>query len=134
MKYISTKVCKTSDIGVNGNLFGGMMLSWLDEAGASMASYLCCTPNMITLKMDEVLFKKPVKMGHHIRIYGQVEKIGRTSIVLNVIARRFNFYSSEEEVVCSTKMTFVKIDDEGSPVAITQEVKDKILGDAENVS
>jgi len=134
MKYISTKVCKTSDIGVNGNLFGGMMLSWLDEAGASFASFLCCTPNMITLKIDEVIFKKPVKMGHHIRIHGQVSKIGRTSIVVNIIAKRFNFYSSQLDVVCSTKMTFVKIDDQGSPVAISQDVKDKINGDELNFS
>lgn len=133
MKYISTKVCKTSDIGVNGNLFGGTMLSWLDEAGATLASSLCCTPNMITLKMDEVIFTKPVKMGNHVRIYGKVEKIGRTSIVLFIEARRFDFDSSSEEVVCSTYMTFVKIDDEGRPVAISQEVKDKIFGDKENV-
>jgi acyl-CoA thioesterase YciA len=133
MKYISTKVCKTSDIGVNGNLFGGMMLSWLDEAGASLASYLCCTPNMITLKIDEVLFKKPVKMGHHIRIYGKVERIGNTSIELSVIAKRLNYYSSLEDVVCSTKMTFVNIDDEGRPVAISEEVKEKIMADKENL-
>ncbi len=109
MKYISTKVCKTSDIGVNGNLFGGAMLSWLDEAGASFASYLCCTPNMITLKMEEVIFEKPVKMGHHVRIYGEVKHVGRSSISLLINANRFNFYTNLEETVCSTKMTFVKI-------------------------
>ena len=127
MKYISTKVCKTSDIGVNGNLFGGAMLSWLDEAGASFASYLCCTPNMITLKMEEVIFKKPVKMGHHVRIYGEVKHVGRSSISLLINANRFNFYTNLEETVCSTKMTFVKIDDEGNPIAIGEELKEKIL-------
>lgn len=126
MVYVSTKVCKTSDIGVKGNLFGGMMLSWLDEAGASLASYLCSTPNMITLKMDEVIFKKPVKMGHHIRIYGGVTRIGTTSITLLVEARRFNFFSHQEEIVCSTFMTFVKIDDEGKAVAIEDKVKEKL--------
>lgn len=129
MKYISTKVCKTSDIGVNGNLFGGTMLSWLDEAGASLASYLCCTPNMITLKMDEVLFKKPVKMGHHIRIYGKVDRVGTTSISLTVEARRLNFFSNLEDVVCSTEMTFVNIDDEGKPVAIADDLRKKLLED-----
>jgi len=73
-------------------------------------------------------------MGHHIRIHGQVSKIGRTSIVVNIIAKRFNFYSSQLDVVCSTKMTFVKIDDQGSPVAISQDVKDKINGDELNFS
>ena len=132
MKYISTKVCKTSDIGVNGNLFGGAMLSWLDEAGASFASYLCCTPNMITLKMEEVIFKKPVKMGHHVRIYGEVERIGKSSISLLINANRFDFSTNLEETVCSTKMTFVKIDDNGNPIAIGEELKEKILSEAKS--
>ncbi len=127
MKYISTKVCKTSDIGVNGNLFGGTMLSWLDEAGASLASHLVCTPNMITLKMDEVIFKRPVKMGNHIRIYCKADHIGNTSILLHIKALRFNFGDSTEDLVCSTKMTFVKIDKEGNSMPIPDEVKKRIL-------
>lgn len=129
MIYISTKVCKTSDIGVKGNLFGGTMLSWLDEAGASLASYLCSTPNMITLKMDEVIFKQPVKMGNHIRIYGGITRIGNTSITLLVEARRFNFFSHLEETVCSTSVTFVKIDDEGKAVAIEESIKQRLIGE-----
>src|SRR5512137_1585338 len=103
MELISTKICKTSDIGINNNLFGGTMLSWLDEAGGTMASSVCCTPQMITLKIDEVLFKKPVKVNEHIRIYGRVEKVGHTSIGLYIEARRFDFTRHDEETVCSTK-------------------------------
>ena len=91
MQLISTKICKTSDIGINDNLFGGMMLQWIDEAAGAMAATTCCSPNMITLKMDEVVFKKPVKVNQHIRIYGKVDKIGRTSISLTMEARRFDF-------------------------------------------
>ena len=38
MELISTHVCKSSDVGFHGNLFGGVMLSWLDEAGAAFAA------------------------------------------------------------------------------------------------
>ena len=55
MRLISTNVCKTSNIGVNNNLFGGVMLSWLDEAGAIMSSDVCNTQSMVTIKIDEVL-------------------------------------------------------------------------------
>jgi acyl-CoA thioesterase YciA len=72
MKLISTKICKTSDIGVNDNLFGGTMLAWLDEAGGIMASSVCCSSNLVTLKIEEVLFKEPVKVKQQIRIYGKV--------------------------------------------------------------
>ena len=118
MKLISTKLCKTSDIGVNENLFGGIMLSWLDEAGGIMASCVCHSPNVITLKMDEVLFKKPVKVKQQIRIYGEVEKIGNTSVSLYLEARRNDLVSDEEEVVCSTKMLYVKVDESGRPSQI----------------
>lgn len=118
MKLISTKLCKTSDIGVNNNLFGGIMLAWLDEAGGIMASCVSRSPNVITLKMDEVVFKKPVKVKQQIRIYGEVEKTGKTSVSLYLEARRNDLVSDEEEVVCSTKMLFVKIDEWGKPSPI----------------
>jgi acyl-CoA thioesterase YciA len=125
MELISTKICKTSDIGINNNLFGGTMLSWLDEAGGTMASFVCCTPQMITLKVDEVLFKKPVKVNEHIRIYGKVERIGHTSLALYLEARRFNFTEHSEETVCSTKAIFVRIDANGEPVEIDRDIREK---------
>ena len=125
MQLISTKICKTSDIGINNNLFGGTMMSWLDEAGGTMASSVCCTPQVITLKIDEVLFKKPVKVNEHIRIYGKVIAMGRTSISLYLEARRFNFSQHDEETVCSTKTIFVKIDPNGEPVEIDREIREK---------
>jgi acyl-CoA thioesterase YciA len=118
MKLISTKICKTSDIGVNENLFGGIMLAWLDEAGGILASNVSCDHNMITLKMEEVLFKHPVKLKEQIRIYGKVDRLGKTSVSLYIEARRANLRAETEEVVCSTKMVFVRIDENGDPVAI----------------
>lgn len=118
MKLISTKICKTSDIGVNDILFGGSMLAWLDEAGGIMASSVCCTSNMVTLKIEEVLFKEPVKVKQQIRIYGKVDRLGKTSISLLIEARRADLKKQTEVVVCSTKMVFVRIDAEGKPTLI----------------
>jgi len=118
MELISTKICKTSDIGVNDILFGGAMLSWLDEAGGIMASSVCCTSNMVTLKMEEVLFKEPVQVKQQIRIYGKVDRLGKTSISLLIEARRADLQNQTEVVVCSTKMVFVRIDEQGKPMPI----------------
>ena len=123
MDLISTKICKTSDIGVNNNLFGGTMLAWMDEAGGSFAAFKCCSPNMITLKVDEVVFKKPVKVKEHIKIYGKVLSIGRSSIKILVEAKRINFKNDEEESVCSTEMLFVKVDENGKASPIDDCVK-----------
>ncbi len=118
MQLISTNICKTSDIGVNDNLFGGRMLSWLDEAGGIMASSVCRSANVITLKMDEVLFLRPVKVKEQIRVYGKVDKIGNTSISLLLEARRHCVEENSEALVCSTKMLFVNIDKDGKPKKI----------------
>ena len=123
MELITTKVCMASQIGVHGNLFGGEMLCILDEAGAVYGCQICDTPRMVTKKIEEVIFQRPVKTGNLIKIYGDVENIGNTSITINLEARKHNVYTGIQDLVCSTRMVFVRIDDEGSPVPISQRVK-----------
>ena len=94
------------------------MLAWLDEAGGILAANVCCDHNVITLKMDEVLFKHPVRVKEQIRIYGRVENMGKTSVSLYLEARRANLKAKSEEVVCSTEMVFVRVDQSGRPMPI----------------
>jgi acyl-CoA thioesterase YciA len=126
MQLISTKICKTSDIGIHNNLFGGTMLAWLDEAGGTMAAEMACTPNMITLKIDEVIFKRPVKVSDHIRIYGKLLNVGNSSLTLSIVAKKFCFKGQSEEVVCSTKMLFVNIDENGKSNPIEPTIREKL--------
>lgn len=125
MELITTKICMTSDLGIHGNLFGGVMMSILDEAAASYSCQLCDTPRMVTKKVEEIVFERPVKVGNLIKIYGEVDKIGRTSISIRLEARKHNVYTGDQQLVCSTKVVFVRIDDEGGPVPISDRVKDR---------
>jgi acyl-CoA thioesterase YciA len=118
-----TKVCMTKDLGVHGNLFGGIMLSWIDEAAVAMANRICKTPNMVTRKMTEILFEKPVKVGYTINIYGEAVSMGTTSIALSIQARRYNVYTEEEVIVCTTQVVFVRIDEDGNKIPIAGEVR-----------
>ena len=127
MKLINKKICMGKDIGIHGNVFGGFMMSWIDEAAAAFATEYCCTPNMVTLKVGEMLFKKPLKAGNHIRLYGEVAHLGNTSIKLNIDARKYNVYSGEETSVCTTTITFIRIDDDGQPTPIGETVKRKYM-------
>lgn len=113
------------DIGIHGNMFGGILMAWIDEAAAAFATEYCYTPNMVTLKVGELYFKKPIKVGNHIRLYGDVVHLGNTSISLNLEVRKYNLYSSQETVVCTTNITFVRIDDDGNPTPIGNSVKMK---------
>ena len=123
MKLISTHVCKTQNVGFHGNLFGGVMLSWLDEAGAAFAAEVSGTPRVVTVKITEVIFRKPVRPGQIIKIYGRVVNFGNTSVTIKLEARRHSPYNGSQKIVCTTDMTFVRIDGDGDPVPINKDVK-----------
>ncbi len=123
MKLLTKRIVMTRDIGIHGNLFGGTLMSWIDEAAAAYATEYCYTPNMVTVHVGELIFKKPLKAGQHVRIYGEVYKLGETSITLKIEARKYNVYSSEETIVCTTTITFVRIDDDGTPTPIGETIK-----------
>ncbi len=122
MVLLSKKIVMAKDIGIHGNLFGGTLMSWIDEAAAAFATEYCCTPNMVTLRVGELLFKKPLKSGNHLRIYGEVSKLGQSSLTLKIEARRYSVYSADEQMVCVTSMTFVRIDDDGTPTPIGESI------------
>lgn len=125
MEVITRHLCKASDLGVHGNLFGGKMLSWLDEAGAIMATRICKTKKMVTVKMDGIEFHTPVKENHDVIIYGEVESMGTSSITLNLTAKRYSVYDEKELEVCSVKVVFVRINGDGNARAIELEIRNK---------
>ena len=125
MILVSTHPIKKMDLGFHGNLFGGKCLSWVDAAGAALAMEVCDTPRMVTIKIDECIFKKPAKEGQLLKIYGKVATVGNTSITLYLEARAHNVYSGTQSVILSTNITFVRIDEGGEPIPISEKVKQK---------
>ena len=118
MQLISTHICKGQNIGVHGNLFGGVMLSWLDEAAGAFTAQVCGSPRLVTKSISQVVFQRPVRPGQIIKIYGDVVKIGSTSITVKLEARRHSVVNGSQKSVCAVEMTFVRIDGDGEPVPI----------------
>jgi len=125
MELISTHPIKKSDLGFHANLFGGKLLAWLDAAAAAYAMQVCDTPRMVTVKIDECIFKKAAKEGQMIKIYGDVAEVGNTSITLYMEARSHNVYSGKQSIILSTKIKFVRIDENNDPIPISERVKNK---------
>jgi len=123
MELITTKVCMAKDMGVHGNLFGGNMMAFVDESAAAFVCQICNTPRMVTVRVSEFEFKRPVKVGNILKFYGEVAKFGTTSITVSIVVKKYSVYTQEEEIVTSTNMTFVRIDDEGTPIPISERVK-----------
>jgi acyl-CoA thioesterase YciA len=127
MKHITTHPIKKSDLGFHGNLFGGKLLAWMDAAAAGFASEVCDTPRMVTKAIDKCIFNKPAKEGQLLKIYGEVLSIGKSSVTLNLEARSHSVYDGHQTVILSTNMIFVRIDEQGDPIPISERVKEKYL-------
>ena len=125
MELISTYICKTGDIGVHSNMFGGHIMSLIDDAAAAYACQICDTLRVVTIKIDELVFKKPIKVGNIVKVYGEVKGFGNTSVTLYIEVRKHNVYTGKQEVVTHTNIKFVRIDDEGNPVSISERVKER---------
>ena len=125
MELISTYYCKASQVGYHGNLFGGRMLAWLDEAGVAFACQACDTPRMVTKYISAVTFEKPVRPGQIIKIYGEVLKVGNTSITVRLEGRRHSVYNGTQRVVVNTHMIFIRIDGDGEAIPIGEKIKEK---------
>jgi len=123
MELVTTYVCKASDIGVHSNMFGGTLLGIIDQSAGAYASQICDTPRMVTIKIDELIFKTPIKLGNIIKVYASVKEFGNTSITLYIEVRKHNVYTGEQEVGLHTNMKFVRIDDDGNPIPISERVK-----------
>ena len=125
MELISTHPVKKSDLGFHGNLFGGKLLAWVDAAGAAYASQGCDTPRMVTILIDKCVFQKPAKEGHLLKIYGSVEKFGNTSVTLKIEARSHNVYNGKQNIILDTNIKFVRIDEQGEAIPISDRAKSK---------
>ena len=134
MQLISTHICKTRDVGNHGNLFGGVMLSWLDEAGAAYVGEFAETGKIVTKHISALDFKSAVRPGQLIKMYGRIVKIGNSSVTIEIEARRHSVYNGTQKLVCKCEMVFVRISGDGEPVPIAPHIHDKIKGgkDAKN--
>jgi len=82
---------------------------------------------MVTISIDKCFFEKPAKEGSLVKIYGTPHKVGTTSITLYMECRAHNVYTGEQKVVLRTHIKFVRIDEEGNPIPISDRAKNRII-------
>lgn len=125
MEMITTYICKAFDIGINSNMFGGAIMSLIDDSAASFASQLCDTPNLVTVKFDSLVFDKPIKAGSVLKIFGKVIRFGNSSVELYIEVRKHNVYTGQQSLVTHTNVTMVRVDEEGKSIPISDFAKER---------
>lgn len=103
-----------ADTNANGDIFGGWVLSRMDQAGG-IAGVERARGRVVTIALDAMKFIRPVRVGDTLEVYTAVESIGRTSMVIHVEAWARRFQTLIHEKVTDANFTFVAIDDNGKP-------------------
>src|SRR5258708_4197250 len=103
-----------ADTNANGDIFGGWVLSRMDQAGG-IAGVERARGRVVTVALDAMQFIRPVKVGDVLEVYTHVDSIGRTSMKIHVEAWARRFETHLQEKVTDATFTFVAIDEAGRP-------------------
>jgi acyl-CoA thioesterase YciA len=108
------------DTNHHGTIFGGVILSYLDQAGAVAAIRSGCR-QVVTVAMDEVVFHEPVHVGDLVSFYAEVVRTGRTSLRIRVKVEADRRASGEKVAVTSAEVTYVNLGPDGKPAPVPAE-------------
>jgi acyl-CoA thioesterase YciA len=99
------------DTNSAGTIFGGVILSYIDMAGAIEAHRRTHMERFVTVAMKEVIFHKPVFVGDLVSFYAETVHIGTTSITIRVIVEAERVAISTEKVrVTEAEVIYVAVD------------------------
>jgi acyl-CoA hydrolase len=101
-----------------GNVFGGVVMSWIDIAAAIAAQRHSAQP-VVTASVDDLHFIAPIKLGWVVNLLASVNYVGKTSMEVGVRVNAENPRTGETFHSCSAYLTFVAVDpDTGAPQPI----------------
>ena len=108
------------DTNSQGTVFGGIILSYIDMAGAIEAHRRTRMQRFVTVAMREVIFHKPVFVGDLVSFYAETVRIGNTSITVRVIveAERMGSSSTERVRVTEAEVIYVAVDENRNKIKI----------------
>ena len=108
------------DTNSQGTIFGGVILSYIDTAGAIEAHRHTRMERFVTVAMREVIFHKPVFVGDLVSFYCETVRIGKTSITVRVIVEAERLGKDGQVRVTEAEVVYVTVDKEGNKIQIRQ--------------
>jgi len=108
-----------ADVNSNGDIFGGWIMSQMDVAGGILASQRARS-RVVTVSVETINFIRPVHVGDIVCIYGEIVRVGRSSLSIYLEVYVSPALPSspgvdESSLVASSAFTFVAVDENGRP-------------------
>ena len=107
------------DTNAHGTIFGGVILSYIDQAGAIEARRQG-VGLMVTVSMDKIVFHEPVYVGDLVSFWTETLRIGRTSITTKIVVEAIRAGDPSRRVtVTEAQVVYVQIGEDRKPKPIT---------------
>jgi len=107
------------DTNSQGTIFGGVILSYIDMAGAIEAHRKTGMDRFVTVAMREVIFHAPVFVGDLVSFYSETVRVGNTSITTRVMVEAVRYEGHEHVRVTEAEVVYVAVDKSGTKTRIT---------------
>ncbi len=108
------------DTNALGTIFGGIILSYIDQAGA-VEAHRYCRGRIVTVAMREVVFHQPVYVGDLVSFYAGLVRVGTTSITVRVEVEAERRLTGGDTVkVTEAEVVYVHVDPENRPLPVPQ--------------
>ncbi len=101
-------------------LFGGNALKWMDEVAFITATRFGRS-KFVTVSTDRIDFNTPIPEGHFVELIGEIGKVGKSSVVVEVSVYLEEMYSEYRNLAVKGEFTFVAIGENRRPVALFSE-------------
>ena len=112
-----------ADTNANGDIFGGWLLSQMDIAGG-IAGRHYSGGRAVTIAVESMTFRKPVRVGDVVSCYAHLVKVGTTSMTYCIEAWAIRADTFEREKVTEGTFTYVAIGADGRPRKIPRETEE----------
>ena len=107
------------DTNSQGTIFGGVILSYIDMAGAIEAHRHTGMDRFVTVAMREVIFHQPVFVGDLVSFYSETIRVGNTSITVRVVVEAERYGGPKEKLrVTEAEVIYVAVDEAGRKTKI----------------
>lgn len=113
MRFQTRYWVKLQDLNANGTLFGGQLLSWIDEQAILYSIIQLENKKVVTKYMSEINFMSSAQAGDIVEIGIEVVKFGKSSLTLRCEARN---KMTHETIVTVDQLIVVNLGDNGKPV------------------
>ena len=103
-----------------GTLFGGTLVAWMDKA-AAFAAIRRAQSTVVTVSVEDIEFKTPIKQGEMVELVARVDRVGLTSLRTRVEVYREDPMRAHRELCTTGYFTLVALDGDGKPKPVPPE-------------